>query len=63
MGVVFSTSGAFAADGVLGFIVPVLTFAIAILTASWALSRRPLTSSEAFDTVWVFKSSLDGTRA
>ncbi len=41
LGVVFCTSGAFAADGVLGFIVPVLTFAIAIVTASWALSRRP----------------------
>ena len=41
LGVVFCTSGAFAADGVLGFIVPVLTFAIAILTASWALSRAP----------------------
>jgi hypothetical protein len=38
-GVVFCTTGAFAADGVLGFVVPVLTFAVAILTLSWALSR------------------------
>src|SRR3954453_1387102 len=40
-GVVFCTSGAFAADGVLGFVVPVLTFAVAIVTASWALGRSP----------------------
>ena len=40
-GVAFCTSGAFAADGVLGFIVPVLTFAVAIVTVSWALGRAP----------------------
>ncbi len=40
-GVAFCTSGAFAADGVLGFVVPVLTFAVAIVTASWALARKP----------------------
>jgi hypothetical protein len=44
-GVVFCTSGAFAADGVLGFIIPVLTFALAILTASWALGRNPAAAS------------------
>lgn len=45
LGVVFCTSGAFAADGVLGFIVPVLTFAIAVVTASWALARKPAGSA------------------
>jgi len=38
-GVVFTTSGAFAADGVLGGYVPFVTFGIAILTASWTLAR------------------------
>jgi hypothetical protein len=38
-GVVFTTSGAFAGDGVLGAYVPVLTFSIAVITASWALYR------------------------
>lgn len=38
-GVVFCTTGAFAADGVLGIYVPVVTFAIAVLTASWTLYR------------------------
>jgi len=38
-GVMFTDSGAFAADGVLGIILPVLTFAIAIVTASVTLYR------------------------
>jgi hypothetical protein len=41
IGVVFTTTGVFAADGVLGFVLPVLTFAIAVATASWALARKP----------------------
>jgi hypothetical protein len=45
-GVVFCTTGAFAADGVLGFIVPVVTFAVAVLTASWALSRTPRAAAQ-----------------
>ncbi|MDX6638128.1 MAG: hypothetical protein QOJ01_1639 [Solirubrobacterales bacterium] len=39
LGVMFCTTGAFAADGVLGAIVPIITFAIAVLTASWTLMR------------------------
>jgi hypothetical protein len=38
-GVVFCTTGAFAADGVLGAYVPFATFGIAVLTASWTLYR------------------------
>jgi len=44
-GVVFTTSGAFAADGVLGGYVPFATFGIAILTASWTLARGYTPSS------------------
>jgi hypothetical protein len=38
-GVVFCTTGAFAADGVLGAYVPVATFSLALITASWTLAR------------------------
>lgn len=38
-GVVFCTTGAFAADGVLGVWVPVITFSVAVFTASWTLYR------------------------
>jgi hypothetical protein len=38
-GVVFTTSGVFAADGVLGAFVPVITFSLAVVTASWVLYR------------------------
>lgn len=38
-GVMFTTHGAFSAEGVLGVYVPVLTFGIAVLTASWTLYR------------------------
>jgi len=41
LGAGVTDSGAFAADGVLGLWVPVITFAIAILTLSGALYRRP----------------------
>jgi len=38
-GVVFCTSGVFAADGVLGAFVPIITFSIAVGSASWVLYR------------------------
>ncbi len=38
-GVVFTTSGVFAADGVLGAFVPIITFSLAVLTASVVLAR------------------------
>lgn len=38
-GVIFTTTGVFAADGVLGVYVPIATFALAVLTASWTLAR------------------------
>ena len=48
---IFTTTGVFAADGVLGVYVPVVTFAIAVVTASWTLYRGwtpgPATSSAA----------------
>jgi len=40
-GVGVTDSGAFAADGVLGLWVPIVTFALAILTLSGALYRQP----------------------
>jgi hypothetical protein len=48
-GVIFCTTGAFAADGALGLIVPVATFGIAIVTMSWALGRKPPTSASPAD--------------
>lgn len=39
LGVMFCTTGAFAADGVLGAIIPIVTFAVAVSTASLALAR------------------------
>jgi hypothetical protein len=39
LGVMFTTTGVFAADGVLGAYVPILTFAIAVASASWVLVR------------------------
>ncbi len=38
-GVVFCTSGVFAVDGVLGAWVPIITFSIAVASASWVLYR------------------------
>ncbi len=39
LGVMFTTTGVFAADGVLGAYIPILTFAIAVASASWVLVR------------------------
>jgi hypothetical protein len=39
LGVVFTTTGVFAADGVLGAIIPIITFSVAVVTASWVLYR------------------------
>jgi hypothetical protein len=39
LGVMFTTTGVFAGDGVLGAYVPILTFALAVVTASWVLVR------------------------
>ena len=44
-GVAVTDSGAFASDGVLGLVIPVITFSVAILTASVALARRPTPDS------------------
>jgi hypothetical protein len=44
-GVAVTDSGVFASDGVLGLVIPVITFAIAILTLSGALMRQPTPSS------------------
>jgi hypothetical protein len=46
-GVAVTDSGAFASDGVLGLVIPVITFALAMLTASVALARQPTPSSAA----------------
>jgi hypothetical protein len=40
-GVAVTDSGAFAADGVLGGFIPIITFVIAVLTLSYALVRQP----------------------
>jgi hypothetical protein len=40
-GVAVTDSGAFAADGVLGGFIPIITFVIAVLTLSYALMRQP----------------------
>src|SRR3954452_23579893 len=40
-GVAVTDSGAFAADGVLGGFIPIITFVLAMLTLSYALIRRP----------------------
>jgi hypothetical protein len=37
LGVMFTTTGAFAGDGVLGAYIPIATFALAVVTASWVL--------------------------
>ena len=39
-GIAVTDHGAFASDGVLGFVIPVITFSLAILTASVALMRQ-----------------------
>ena len=44
-GVAVTDSGAFASDGVLGLVIPVITFSVAVLTASVALARRPTPDS------------------
>jgi hypothetical protein len=40
-GIAVTDHGAFASDGVFGLIIPVITFSLAILTASVALMRQP----------------------
>jgi hypothetical protein len=42
LGIAFTDSGAFAADGVLGFIVPIVTFSVAVIALSVTLYRRPV---------------------
>jgi hypothetical protein len=44
-GVAVTDSGAFAADGVLGGFIPIVTFALAMLTLSTALMRGPAPSA------------------
>ncbi len=44
-GVAVTDSGAFASDGFFGLVIPVITFALAILTLSGALMRQPTPSS------------------
>jgi hypothetical protein len=45
-GVAVTDSGVFAADGVLGGLIPIITFVIAVVTLSAALVRRPRGYSE-----------------
>jgi hypothetical protein len=45
LGVALTDSGAFAADGLLGLWVPIVTFALAVLTLSGTLMRQPTAAS------------------